>query len=111
LPRQLYGTTWSKSGFKFVGADSIYYLHCKNVNEDEFTTTVICPRRKNSFTGFFDRSFLASKDKYSSFLGGNSYKTTVTKRTANARPKLLLAKDSFGLSLAPFLLCTSILSL
>ncbi len=99
-----YGTTWSKSGFKFVGADSIYYLHCKNVNEDEFTTTrYLSEENKTSFTGFYDRSFLASKDKYSSFLGGNSYKTTVTKTNGEARPKLLLAKDSFGLSLAPFL--------
>lgn len=99
-----YGTTWSKSGFKFVGADSIYYFHCKDVNEDEFTTTrYMSSTNKTAFTGFYDRSFLDSKDKYSSFLGGNSYKTTVEKTTGEARPKLLLVKDSFGLSLAPFL--------
>ena len=102
-----FGTTWSKSGFKFVGADSIYYFHCKDVNEDEFTTTrYMSEENKTSFTGFYDRSLLDSKDKYSSFLGGNSYKTTVTKTSGEGqgqRPKLLLVKDSFGLSLAPFL--------
>jgi hypothetical protein len=99
-----FGTTWSKSGFKFVGADSIYYFHCKDVNEDEFTTTkYLSEEKKETFTGFYDRSLLNSKDKYSSFLGGNSYKTTVTKTSGEQRPKLLLAKDSFALSLAPFL--------
>lgn len=100
-----YGTTWSKSGFKFVGPDNIYYFHCKEVDESEFTTTrYMSEENKTSFAGFYDRSFLSSKDKYSSFLGGNSYKTTVVKTNSEGqRPKLLLVKDSFGLSLAPFL--------
>lgn len=102
-----YGTTWSKSGFKFVSPDSIYYFHCKDADENEFTTTrYMSETNKTSFTGFYDRSFLDSKDKYSSFLGGNSYKTTVVKTGGEGqgqRPKLLLVKDSFGLSLAPFL--------
>lgn len=97
-----YGTTWSKSGFKFVAPDSIYFYHYNNGDENEYTTV----KDGSAFTGFYDRSLLGTKDKYSSFIGGNSFRTSITKTSgadAGERPKLLLVKDSFGLSLAPFL--------
>lgn len=97
-----YGTTWSKAGFKFVDPDSITFYHYKNGDENEYTTV----NYYKTFTGLYDRSFLDTKDKYSAFIGGNSNLTTITKTSgvnAEERPKLLLAKDSFGLSLAPFL--------
>lgn len=95
-----YGTTWSKSGFKFVPPDDIYFYHYKKGDENDYTTV----KDDVSFSGFYDRSYLDSKDKYSAFLGGNSFRTSIYKNnTEQERPKLLLVKDSFGLSLAPFL--------
>lgn len=97
-----YGTTWSKAGFKFVEPDRISFFHYKNGDENDYTTV----NYYKTFSGLYDSTFLETKDKYSAFIGGNSTLTTITKtngENAGERPKLLLAKDSFGLSLAPFL--------
>ncbi|MDD4421696.1 MAG: DHHW family protein, partial [Eubacteriales bacterium] len=97
-----YGTTWSKGGFKVVSPDSMQFWHYKYGDENDYTTK----NYAKSFGGFYDRSFLKKKDKYSAFIGGNSSLTTITKTSgenAGNRPRLLLVKDSFGLSLAPFL--------
>lgn len=95
-----YGTTWSKAGFKFVEPDSMFFYHYKYIDEEDFTTV----KDGEAFKGFYDRSKLDTKDKYSAFIGGNSYRTSISKTSGNEkRPKLLLAKDSFGLCLAPFL--------
>ena len=54
--------------------------------------------------GFYDNSKLEVKDKYSTFLGGNQAYVKVYDPTATVeKPKLLIVKDSFAHSLAPFL--------
>lgn len=100
---KFYGTTWSKAGFKFAEPDSIHYFDYKYSDEE---SEYITNKGDVSFGGFYDFSLLNTKDKYSFFLGGNSKLTTITKTSGEnsiSRPKMLLAKDSFGLSLAPFL--------
>ena len=52
--------------------------------------------------GLYSYSYLEKKDKYSVFLDGTHDVVTITKEGED-RPTLLLLKDSFANSLAPFL--------
>ncbi|MBQ7346492.1 MAG: hypothetical protein IJW55_00890 [Clostridia bacterium] len=92
-----YGTAWSAGGMKFVPPDSMeFWLYG---NEDTFTVTA----DGRELDGFYSRSYLEKKDKYSAFLDGTHDVVTVTKNTGEERPTLLLFKDSFANALAPFL--------
>lgn len=51
----------------------------------------------------YDRSFLDKKDKYSAFLGGNQPLCVIRNPDAEGAGKLLLIRDSYADSLAPFL--------
>lgn len=92
-----YGTAWSAGGMKFVAPDSVELWLLGN--EDEFA--VIADGR--DLDGLYSMSYLEKKDHYSVFLDGTHDVVTVTKRTGEARPTLLIFKDSFANALAPFL--------
>ena len=94
-----YGTTWSRAGFKFVAPDAMEIWHF----EEEDGYTVTDPDTGKSFAGFYNRDYLAKKDKYSAFLDGTHGILTVTKNTDEARPTLLVLKDSFLNSMVPLL--------
>ena len=51
----------------------------------------------------YDRSYLTEKDKYSSFLGGNQPLCVIRNENARDGGRLLLIRDSYSDSLAPFL--------
>ncbi|MDR1573637.1 MAG: hypothetical protein LBS24_04960, partial [Clostridiales Family XIII bacterium] len=53
-------------------------------------------------SGLYDASFLATRDKYAYFLGGNNPVVTIDTGLRNGRT-LLLVKDSFAHSFALFL--------
>lgn len=93
------GTTFSSSGVRWVMPDTIELY----VPQEAASVT-------NYFDGtptqgqLYDLSKLSEKDKYSTFLGGNKPLTIVKSNVAPAdAPKLLLIRDSFADSLAPFL--------
>ena len=92
-----YGTFWSAGGMKFVSPDSLEFWLLGN--EDNFT--VIADGRE--LDGFYSTRYLSLKDKYSAFLDGTHDVVTVTKNTDEERPTLVMFKDSFANSLAPFL--------
>lgn len=94
-----FGTTWSTSGMSWIAPDTMEYFRFEG--DTDFTTTIVDDG--TSFAGFYDRSYLAKKDKYSSFIGGNNALVTVTKNGDADRPTLLLVKDSFAHSAVPFL--------
>lgn len=94
---EFYGTAWSAGGMKFVAPDSMEFWLVGN--EDEFTVTA----DGKEIGGFYNRDYLAKKDKYSAFLDGTHNVVTVTKQADGERPTLLLLRDSFASSLAPFL--------
>ena len=57
-------------------------------------------------TGFVNTSYFDKKDKYGAFMSGTNRLLTVTYESEDAtadRPRLLVARDSFASSLAPFL--------
>jgi hypothetical protein len=92
-----YGTTWSAGGMKFVGPDRIEFWSIGN--EDEFS--VVADGKE--LNGFYNKDYLEKKDKYSAFLDGTHDVVTVSRKNGAERPTLVVFRDSFGSSLAPFL--------
>ncbi len=92
---EFYGTTWSSAGAKWIEPDEIEFYR---FDGDE---KLVTDRGGESFDGLYDRSYLGEKDKYSAFLGGNAARIDVTSKDG-AREKLLVVKDSFFHSMAPF---------
>ncbi|MCL2487090.1 MAG: DHHW family protein [Oscillospiraceae bacterium] len=107
-----YGTTWSSAGMKWIQPDTMYYFRYPGDDSDYITTI---RDSGESYPGFYNRSWLEKKDKYSSFIGGttsgNNGWVSVNKKIAdNAdggpvedRERLLLIKDSFAHAVVPFL--------
>ena len=98
-----YGTTWSSGGMKWVKPDTIEFFRFEG--DEEFVTHI--DDTGVEYKGFYDRSYLEKKDKYSSFIGGNNARVDIYKVDETGarveRPKLVLLKDSFAHSAAPFL--------
>lgn len=94
-----YGTTWSASGMRWTPPDSIDYLRFPG--DGEYIVENVLTGRTTS--GFYQRDYLEEKDKYSSFLGVNSAHLRVRGPNSEALPTLLIIKDSYAHSLAPFL--------
>ncbi|MBQ8440378.1 MAG: hypothetical protein IJX19_06945 [Clostridia bacterium] len=91
-----YGTAWSAGGMKFVPPDQIE--HWTLGNESEFSITA----DGRELSGFYSDSYLEKKDQYSFFLDGTHDVVTI-KKEGEERPTLLILKDSFANSMAPFL--------
>ncbi len=92
-----YGTTWSSAGAKWIDPDTIEFFRYDG--DDDLTTD----RGSDGgvFNGLYDLSYLEKKDKYSAFVGGNAGRIDVF-GDSGEREKLLVIKDSFFHSMAPF---------
>lgn len=94
---EFYGTIFSSSGVRWVKPDTITTY----VPEDGITV-------ESNFTGTMEEGrlyapeYLEKKDKYSYFLGGVQPLCVIRTEHADA-PKLLIIRDSYSDSLAPFL--------
>ena len=99
---EFYGTVFSSSGVRWVSPDTIStYVPDTGITVTSYTydstgNQVEVPR------SLYDTSFLSVKDKYSMFLGGNQ-SLGVVKTPNTDKPKLLIIRDSYADSLAPFL--------
>ncbi len=96
-----YGTTWSAAGAGWVKPDSI----CTMVPEGGLTgTTTVTryPEGKPLPGSLYDLSKLEVKDKYAMFLGGNQPLCVIQNPDARGG-KLLVVRDSYCDTLAPFL--------
>ena len=92
-----YGTTYSSSGAGWVRPDEMYTW----VNPDGITVTAY-PKGQPEPGVMYDESFLEKKDKYSMFLGGNKPLAVLENPQAEGG-KLLVIRDSYTDTLAPFL--------
>jgi hypothetical protein len=92
-----YGTIFSSSGVRWVKADEIdTYVPENGV---QVTTYYNGEAADGSL---YVPEYLEKKDKYSYFLGGNQ-PLCVIRSEKNDGPKVLLIRDSYSDSLAPFL--------
>lgn len=90
------GTLYSSSGIHWLEPDRIdRYISSEGI-------TVEDPIKKETH-GLYVDSFLQEKDKYGSFMGGNAPLYVVKNPAAATDKKLLVIRDSYSDSLAPFL--------
>lgn len=88
------GTLYSTSGIHWLEPDIIErYISGETVTVQDGETT----------HGLYVDRFLEEKDKYASFLGGNAPLYIVRNSEAASQQKLLVVRDSYSDSLAPFL--------
>ena len=96
-----YGTTWSASGAGWVRPDSICTLIPEGGTKGNVTVTRY-PEGQPIEGGLYYPEKLAVKDKYAYFLGGNQPLCIIKNPDAEGG-KLLVVRDSYSDSLAPFL--------
>ena len=90
------GTLYSTSGVHWLRPDAMdRYVSGEGVTVENGYT--------GEMGGLYVDSFLGEKDKYSSFLGGNNPLYIVRNPNAATDQKLLVVRDSYSDSLAPFL--------
>ena len=92
-----YGTIFSSSGVRWVAPDHID----RYISGDGVQVTSYFDSTPTQGSLYVD-SYLDKKDKYSSFLGGNQPLCVIQTEHTDA-PKVLVIRDSYTDSLAPFL--------
>ena len=91
-----YGTLYSSSGVHWLAPDTIErYVSGEGVTVENF--------EKGETHGLYVDSFLGEKDKYASFLGGNTPLYIIRNPEAASEEKLLVVRDSYSDAMAPFL--------
>ncbi len=92
-----YGTLFSAGGMRNVTPDTLELWQLSDDGEYSVTAD------GQLLDGFYSRRHLDKKDKYAVFLDGVHEVVTVKKKSGEARPVLVMFKDSFANSLSPFL--------
>lgn len=90
------GTLYSTSGIHWLAPDTIQrYVSGEGVTVEDVAA--------GETHGLYVDSFLSQKDQYASFLGGNAPLYIVRNPSARSQERLLVVRDSYSDSLAPFL--------
>lgn len=98
-----YGTTYSTSALWLTPPDEIELWYDKTYQgQDNISITIEEGDKKKQNDSFFFLSHLDEDDKYPVFLDGNHSLVRIENKAATGG-KLLMIKDSFGHSIAPFL--------
>lgn len=96
VSEDFYGTLYSSSGVHWLAPDTIErYVSGESVTVENF--------EKGETHGLYVDSFLGEKDKYASFLGGNTPLYIIRNPEATSEEKLLVVRDSYSDAMAPFL--------
>lgn len=95
---QFYGTTYSSCGAFWVRPDEIYL----QIPQDSGIQVTSYRNGAPEASSLYDFSYLDKKDKYSLFLGGNQ-PLCVLENPESDGPRVLVVRDSYSDSLAPFL--------
>ncbi len=96
VSEDFYGTLYSSSGVHWLAPDTIErYVSGEGVTVENF--------EKGETHGLYVDSFLEEKDKYASFLGGNTPLYIIRNPEAASEEKLLVVRDSYSDAMAPFL--------
>ena len=90
------GTLYSQSGIHWLEPDSIEFWV-----EDRGLSVISWRDGAPEETGLYDSDYLGEKDKYSAFLGGSQPLCVIRNEAGTGR--LMLVRDSYADSLAPFL--------
>lgn len=94
------GTLYNESGYRMIKPDQIDLYHNK-AGDNIQSLLIENGGAKKTYPGIYFPAALKTADQYNVFFNSNN--TLETVKTGNGNKKLLLVKDSFALSLAPFL--------
>lgn len=95
------GTTYSAAGMSWIAGENLDFWRYDG--DTAFTVEVLLNGEvTRTMADFYDRDYLEKKDKYSAFLSSNNGHMRI-RLPGEERPTLLLIKDSFAHSVAPFL--------
>lgn len=97
-----YGTTYSTSGFWFTQPDSIQIWDNPENTDKNIKVKISEGTNTDEFGSMYFYDHLEEDDKYPVFIDGNHALTEITNSNADGGT-ILLVKDSFSHSLAPFL--------
>ncbi len=97
VSENFYGTTWSFAGIPFVKPDSIEFFRFDG--DGDFVCEIGKNEKRN---GLYDFAALDTKDKYSAFIA-NTINGKIKISGGEDRETIVLIKDSFAHSIAPFL--------
>ncbi|MGN0491221.1 DHHW family protein [Ruminococcus sp.] len=97
-----YGTTYSTSGFWFTQPDSIQIWDNPENTDKNIKVKISEGTNTDEFGSMYFYDHLEEDDKYPVFIDGNHALTEITNSNAEGGT-ILLVKDSFSHSLAPFL--------
>lgn len=92
------GTTYSKSGFFFIPGEEI---RAPMIESGRYKMTIV--DTETEFDTLYDTAYLNKKDKYSLFLSGNNAHVKIFDTQNSEKETLLIIKDSFSHSIAPYL--------
>ena len=98
LSNEFLGTSYSKSGFFFSNVEPIY---APRIESGKYEVTIV--DTGTVVDTLYDISYLNKKDKYSVFLSGNNAHVKIYDTKDQNKETLLIIKDSFSHSLAPYL--------
>lgn len=96
-----YGTTHASSGMYWIEGEALTLMRYEG--DDRFVTEIVSADGTVTLQGLYDLSALDTHDEYNVFLGGTNTHIRVTDPTRTDIPTLVLLKDSFSQSLAPYL--------
>lgn len=97
-----YGTTYSTSGFWFTQSDSIQIWDNPENTDKNIKVKISEGADTKEYGSMYFYNHLEEDDKYPVFIDGNHALTEITNSNAKGGT-ILLVKDSFSHSLAPFL--------
>ncbi|MFA9380609.1 MAG: DHHW family protein [Acetanaerobacterium sp.] len=100
VSHDFYGTLYSKVGYRGMSPD-IVSLFEKRVSSVSASVEVFDGKETVAYPSMYFTEFLDKKDQYSVFLGQNQPIVTI-KTDSESEKSLLIFKDSFAHSLAPF---------
>lgn len=96
-----YGTTYSTSGFWLTDPDTVEVWNNPE-NTDNIKVTITEGTEVNEYDSMYFYDHIEEDDKYPVFIDGNHALTEITNSNAKGGT-LLMIKDSFSHSIAPFL--------
>ena len=99
LDAPFYGTTYSSAGLAWAEPDTMTFYHIPD--EEHYLCEIVDTGK--SFYGFYDHSYLETKDKYGALIGGNNGRVRITDMRHPDKPTLLVIKDSFAHAMIPYL--------
>ncbi len=97
-----YGTTYSTSGFWLTKPDTVEVWNNKSNTSDNIKVKITEGQKTEEYSSMFFYEHIEKDDKYPVFLDGNHALTEITNSNAQGGT-VVVVKDSFSHSLAPFL--------